>query len=173
MHICPSASNICISHLLRDPNLLHKKAGSLAVKTPTRPGDRQILTRAAAADDVHGRQLGPIQFCDVPHMEHVGEMVFCDLNGKGFDLAGPEGCNSRPDCRQREAADPIEEAAQRRHMLRIVHSRASARIHSLRCSSSPHAIRFAGFAWGPHTAAHFFATACATVFVVLTAAWAV
>ena len=64
-----------------------------------------ILARAAAADHVHRRQLRPVQFGDVPHMDHVGEMVFRYFDGKGFDLAGPEGFNPRPDRRQWEAAE--------------------------------------------------------------------
>ena len=48
-------------------------------------------------------------------MEHIGEMVFCDFDGEGFYLAGPEGRDARPYRRQREAADPIEEAPQSQH----------------------------------------------------------
>ncbi len=51
--------------------------------------------------------------------------------------------------RQREAADSVEEATQRRRMLRIVPFCASAKSHSLRCSSFPHTTRFAGLVRGP------------------------
>ena len=75
-------------------------------------------------------------------MEHIGEAVLCDLDGKGFNLAGPHGRDPIPNRRQGEAANPIEEAPHRRRRL----------------------------ARGPrHDARHFGATACTTVRVVLTA----
>ena len=107
---CPSTTFLCISHLLYDPDLLHKKAGALSGKTGPRPGDRQILTGAAAADDVHGREPGTVQLCDVSHMEHIGEMGSGHLNGKGLDLAGPHRCDPAALRRQREASDAVEEA---------------------------------------------------------------
>lgn len=36
---CPSTTLLCISHLLYDSDLLHKKAGALSGKTGPRPGD--------------------------------------------------------------------------------------------------------------------------------------
>lgn len=56
----PSISYIRISHLLHNPDLFHKKAGTLAGKSGARSGNGEILTRAAAADNVHRRQLRAI-----------------------------------------------------------------------------------------------------------------
>lgn len=108
---CPSTSFICISHLLYDTDLFLKKAGAFTGKSGSRSGHGEILTRAASANDVHGRQLGSVELRDVPHMDHVGEVVFCDLDGEGFDLAGPDGGDPIPDSGQRKASDAIEEAA--------------------------------------------------------------
>lgn len=106
-------------------------------------------------------------------MDHVGEMALCDFNGKRLDLAGPQGRDPAADRRQGEAANAVEQASHRRRKLRIAHFRASTKIRSLRCSSSPRATRSAGLARGPrHETAHF-AAACTMVRVVLTAAWAV
>ena len=105
-----SSLYVCISHLLCDPDLLHKKAGALAVQTSAGARDTEILARTAAADDIHRRQFRPVQFRNVPNMEHLGEMVLCDFDGKGFDLTGPQGFDPVPDRRQGEAADPVEQA---------------------------------------------------------------
>lgn len=129
---CPSTTLLCISHLLYDPDLLHKKAGALSGKPGSCSGHTQILTRAAAADDVHGREPCAVQLRDVSHMEHVGEMGSGYLDGKGFDLAGPDRCDPTALRRQREASNSIKKAS--------------------------------------HGELHHFATACTTVFVVLTAA---
>lgn len=48
-------------------------------------------------------------------MDHVGEVVFRHLDGEGFDFAGPEGLDPRPDRREGKAADPIEEASHGQH----------------------------------------------------------
>ena len=129
---CPSTTLLCISHLLYDPDLLHKKAGAFSGKTGPRPGDRQILTGAAAADNVHGREPCAVQLRDVSHMEHIGKMCPGHLDGKRLDLAGPDGRNAAALRSQREASDAVEKAS--------------------------------------HGELHHFATACTTVFVVLTAA---
>ncbi len=42
-------------------------------------------------------------------------MVLCDFYGECFDLAGPNWCDAILDRCQREAADPIEEAAHGQH----------------------------------------------------------
>ena len=52
-------------------------------------------------------------------MDHVGKALFCDFNGKGFDLAGPDGNDPVPDCRKREASNAIEETAHRDHIVRL------------------------------------------------------
>lgn len=44
-------------------------------------------------------------------MDHTGEMVLRDFDGKGFNLAGPYGSDPASDRRQREPADAIEEAS--------------------------------------------------------------
>ena len=41
-------------------------------------------------------------------MEHIGEVVLCDPDGKGFDLAGPYRDDPIADRRQRKAADSIK-----------------------------------------------------------------
>ena len=107
---CPSSFQICISHLLYDSNLLHKKAGAGARQTGSRSSHTEILTGRTPADDIHRRQTCPVQLCDISHMDHVGKMVLRDLDGKGFDLAGPHGRDPVPDRSQGEAADAIEEA---------------------------------------------------------------
>ena len=115
MDTCPSMTFVFISHLLDDPDLFHKKAGAGAGQTGAGASDTEILARGAAADDIHRRELCPVQLCDVPYMDHVGEMVFRHLNGKGFDLAGPEGFDPRPDRREGKAADAIKEASHGQH----------------------------------------------------------
>ena len=106
-------------------------------------------------------------------MGHVWEAEFRYLNGKGFDLTGPYRGNAVMHRSQRETADSIKQTAHRQHKLRIVHFRASTKIHSLRCASSPHTTRFTGLVWGPRYRRSHLDTACTTVLVVLTAAWAV
>ena len=91
--------------------MLHKKAGAGARQTGSRPGNTEILARGASADDIHGRQFRPVQLGDVPHMEHVGEVMLCHLNGKGFDFACPDRLDARPDRSEGEAANPIEKAS--------------------------------------------------------------
>ena len=131
-----------------------------------------ILARAAPADDIHRRQLRPVQSGDVPNVEHLREMMLRYLDGEGLNLAGPQRSDALTHGGQREAANAVKQASHRRHMLRIVPFRAGTQSHSLRCSASPHATRFAGLARGPrHCSGHF--TAWTMVRVVLTAAWAV
>lgn len=71
--ICSPSKFIVCSHLLYDSYLLHEKAGARTGKSGTRSGDGEVLTWAAAADDVHDRQLRSVQFCDIPNMDHIGE----------------------------------------------------------------------------------------------------
>lgn len=111
---CPSSSFICRSHLLHDTDLLHEQAGPLARQTQVGGiGYGEILTRAATADDVHRRQQGPVQPGDVPHMEHVGEVVFCHPDGERLNLAGPDRYNAIAHRRQGETANAIEERGHR------------------------------------------------------------
>ena len=73
--------------------------------------DREVLARAAPADDVHGRQLRAVELCNVPDMSHVGEVCFRDFDGERFDLAGPQRHNAVMDGRQREASYSIEKTS--------------------------------------------------------------
>jgi hypothetical protein len=50
-------------------------------------------------------------------MNQIREPQLCYLDGKGFNLAGPDGHDTIADCRQREASDPIEKASHRQHSL--------------------------------------------------------
>ena len=50
-------------------------------------------------------------------MGHVGEVVFRHFDGKGFDLAGPEGFDSRPDGGEGKPADPIEQTSHSEHVF--------------------------------------------------------
>jgi hypothetical protein len=97
--------------------LFHKKAGTGAGQPGSRSGHGQILTWATAADDIHGRKLGATQLRNIPDVNHVREPQLRYLDGKGFDLAGPDGHDTIADCRQREASDPIEKASHRQHSL--------------------------------------------------------
>lgn len=42
-----------------------------------------ILTRAAPADDIHGRQVRAIELCNISDMNHVGEVCFVTSMGNG------------------------------------------------------------------------------------------
>ena len=46
----------------------------------------------------------------ISHMDHVGKMLLGHCDGKGFDLAGPEGFDPISGCRQWEASNPIKQA---------------------------------------------------------------
>ncbi len=54
--ICPAKALIRISHLLYDSDLLHEEPGALPGESGSCSRDGKILTGAAAADDVHGRE---------------------------------------------------------------------------------------------------------------------
>ena len=81
--ICSPSKFIVRSHLLYYPDLLHEKAGTLAGKPGARSGDGEVLTRAAAADDVHGRQIRAIEFCDIPTWIMPGKWCLVASMGKG------------------------------------------------------------------------------------------
>ena len=123
-----SISYICISHLLYDADLLHKKAGTRTGKSGSRSGDGEVLARAAAADDVHGRQKRAIELCDIPDVDHVGKVILRYFDGKGFYLARPQRHDAIPHRRQREAPDAIKEAAHCEHFLFLLRYFAAARI---------------------------------------------
>jgi len=95
--------------------LLHEQAAPLARESGAFACHTKVLTRAAACDDVHRRQLRPIQPGYIPDMEQVGESVFRHLDGKRFDLAGPYRRDAMAYGCQRKAADPIEQTAQLDH----------------------------------------------------------
>ena len=44
-------------------------------------------------------------------MDHIGEVVFCYFNGKGFNFAGPECFDPDTGRGQREAPDSVEETS--------------------------------------------------------------
>ena len=73
--------------------------------------DREVLTRTAPADDVHGRQVRAIELCNISDMHHVGEVRFRDFYGERFDLRSPQGRDSISYRRQWKAADAVEQAA--------------------------------------------------------------
>ena len=50
-------------------------------------------------------------------MNHAGEAQFGDFDGKGFDLARPQRHDAMSHRGQREAPNPIEEAAHREHFF--------------------------------------------------------
>ncbi|MDE6997076.1 MAG: hypothetical protein K2P04_04245 [Oscillospiraceae bacterium] len=95
--------------------MFHKKAGAGTGQTGPRSSHAEILTWTAAADDVHRQQFRPVQFRDVPNMNHARETVFCNFDGEGFDLAGPQWRDPIADRRQRKTADPIEQASHCEH----------------------------------------------------------
>ena len=75
--------------------------------------DREVLTRTAPADDVHGRQVRAIELCDISDMHHVGEVRFRDFDGERLDFRCPQGRDPVPHRSQRKAADAVEQAAHR------------------------------------------------------------
>lgn len=108
---------IGFSHLLSNAYLFHEQAGAFSRQAPARSGDRQILARAASAEDVHGRQLCSIELGNVPDMNHIWKSGFCDFDGKGFNLGRPQRHDAVADSRQWEAPDPVEETPQRHHQV--------------------------------------------------------
>jgi hypothetical protein len=112
---CSTASLICTPHFFDNTNLFHEQPRAFTGKAGSGAGHGKILTWRAARDNIHGRQLGAVQLCDIPDMNHIGEAYLGNRDGKGFDLACPQGDNSVHNGGQREASDPIEEASQRQH----------------------------------------------------------
>jgi hypothetical protein len=112
---CVAVSLILAPHLLYDSDLFHKQAASLAGKPGAPPRHGQILTWAAACDNVHRRQLRAVQLCNVPEPAHLRESQFCHFDGKGFDFACQQRGDAVADRRQREASDSIKQASQRWH----------------------------------------------------------
>ena len=108
---CSASLYVCISHLLYQSDLFHEQAGTRSGKTCPCAGNRQILTWAAPADDVHGRQLRAIQLCDVTHMDHTWKALLRDLNGKGFNLRSPHRRNAAANGSQRKTTDAVKQAS--------------------------------------------------------------
>ncbi len=134
-YICPSSSFIRRSHLLYDTNLLHEQVGPRSRKTEAgRTRDRKILTWGAPTDDVHRRQICPVQLGDIPHVDHVGEMMFCHPDRERFDLAGPYRRDAIAHRSQRKAANPIKQRGHRQLYISMVHCGASS------CSSGAAAL---------------------------------
>lgn len=109
--ICPTTKPVCMSHLLYDSYLFHEESGALPGKSCPQSCHAEILARAAAADDVHRRENGAVQFRDVAHMEYIGKLELCHRDGESLDLAGPNRLNARMNRRQWETADAIEQTA--------------------------------------------------------------
>lgn len=109
---CSAAPLICIPHFFDYADLLHEKAGAFSFEAGSGAGHAEVLTRRAARDDVNGRQLGSIQFGDVPDVEHAGEPSFGDLYGERLNLTGPHRGDPVADPRQGKPSDPVEEAPQ-------------------------------------------------------------
>ena len=80
----PSIPNVIVSHLLNDPNGLHKQAGSgsfliteVCVKHPLAlSGDTEILARGAESNAVNWFDLGTIDFCNISEMLHSTNAPF-------------------------------------------------------------------------------------------------
>ena len=107
---CTAALPFRRPHFLDDADLLHKKAGAGAGQSGPRSGDREVLTRAAPADDVHGDQKFSTQPGDIPLVGHAGEPAFGDFHGEWLDLAGPNRLDTISGRRQREPSDAVKQA---------------------------------------------------------------
>ena len=59
-----------------------------------------------------GRELPPVQLCHIPQMRHIGKVALGDGDRGFFDLACPYRLNAAAHRRQREYADPVEQAPQ-------------------------------------------------------------
>ncbi len=59
-------------------------------------------------------------------MDHVGEVELCHLHGERLDLTGPQGLDARPDRRQGEAPDAVEETAHGEHFSACHHLATAA-----------------------------------------------
>ena len=114
---CSTASLICIPHFFYNSDLLHKQAGPSPGKTGSGPRHAEILAGRAASDDVHRWQVGTIEFCDIPDMDHVRESQPSDFDGKRFDLACPQRGDAVMDRCQRKTADPIKETPHGGHQI--------------------------------------------------------
>ena len=114
---CPATSLICIPHFFYNSDLLHKQTGPSPGKTSSGPCHAEVLTGRTAGNDVYRRQVGAVEFCDVPDMEHIREPQSSDFNGKRLDLARPQRCDTVVERRQREASDPIKETSQGGHLF--------------------------------------------------------
>ena len=94
--------------------MFKKQSGTRALQSGACPGrNRAVLTRAAPADDVHGRQLRAVELCNISDMNHVGEVCHGHFDWERFDLRRPYRRDPVSHRRQREAADAVEQAAHR------------------------------------------------------------
>lgn len=62
-----------------------------------------------------GREIPPVQLCHIPQMRHIGKVAFGDGDRGFFNLACPYRLNTAAHRRQREHADPVEQAPQSEH----------------------------------------------------------
>ena len=94
--------------------MFKKQSGTRALQSGACPGrNRAVLTRTAAADDVHGRQLRAFELCNIPDMSHVGEVCHGHFDWERFDLRRPYRRDPVSYRCQRKAADAVEQAAHR------------------------------------------------------------
>ena len=70
MDSCPSSCSVMISHLLYNSDLFHEQPASLSGKAFASSGYAQVLTWAAAGDDVNSRYLRAVYFCNVTQVLH-------------------------------------------------------------------------------------------------------
>ena len=73
----------------------------------------QVLTRAAPAEDIHGRQLRSFELCNISDMHHVRNVCFGNFDGKRFDLRCPKRRDPASYRCQRKAANAVKQAAKR------------------------------------------------------------
>lgn len=66
-----------------------------------------------------GREFPPVQLRHISQVRHIGKVAFGDGDRRFFDLACPYRLNTTAHRRQREHADPVEQAPQpeRRHLI--------------------------------------------------------
>lgn len=65
-----SSLGIGVSHLLYHTDLFHKKPGAFTGQPRPVPRNGEVLARAAADDDIDGRDSGAVYFGDVTQMFH-------------------------------------------------------------------------------------------------------
>lgn len=75
------------------------------------------MARATTTDDIHWWQLCTIELCNIPDMNHIGEVMLCDLNGEGFDFTCPQRHDAVSNGCDGKSSDAIEETSHRDGVL--------------------------------------------------------